>query len=294
MNWDDLKYFLAVCNKGSIRAAAIDLNVNHATVSRRINKFESSLGKRLFERTNSGYICTTFGENIYKEACALEQIIHSVSRKVESKNDSLSGEIRITLPDLLAEDLLMPSFAKFCQNYPNIELDIKDSTKTFNLANREADIALRICDKPPEYLIAKKLAHLHRCCYISKTLKDKLEEPEWLQQQNWIGWNDKMRRPIGKIAKDYPRLKSKHKILSAQLQTHACINGMGVAVIPCFYADPNPELIRIPPYTSEAKHTLWLLYHPDLRNNARIQKFIQFILAEIQELKPLLEGKRIN
>jgi DNA-binding transcriptional LysR family regulator len=65
------------------------------------------------------------------------------------------------MPDLLAEDRLMPIFAEFCRHYLNIELDIIYSTKTFNLANREADIAFRICDKPPEYHIAPKLARLH-------------------------------------------------------------------------------------------------------------------------------------
>jgi len=294
MNWDDLKYFIAVCKNGSIRSAAIELKVNHATVSRRINKFEQSLCKRLFERTNSGYVCTKFGEEIYQEAIALENIMGSVSRIAENKNDALSGEIRITLIDLLAEDLLMPIFAEFCRLYPNIELNIIDSTKTFNLANREADIAFRVCNKPPEHLIARKLARLHRSCYMAKSNLSKLRNKGWLEQQNWIGWNDKMRKPVGQIAKDYPRFKSKHKILSAQLQLHACKNGLGIAVIPCFYADKNPDLVRIPPYTSEPKHNFWLLYHPDSRNNAKIQQFIKFMLNKISELKPLMEGNEFD
>ena len=62
MNWDDMKYFLAVCRAGSIRAAAKLLDVNHATVSRRINSFEASLNLRLFERTAKGYERTAAGE----------------------------------------------------------------------------------------------------------------------------------------------------------------------------------------------------------------------------------------
>lgn len=196
LNWDDLKFFLAVSRAGSVRAAAEELKVNHATVSRRINNFESSLGQRLFERTSQGYIRTRLGDEIFNEAAYLEERLSNVERRIIGNDEALSGEIRVTMPELVAEDLLLEGCALFCKKYPQVELDLVDSIKLLNLANREADVAFRIVKEPPEYLIGRKLAVLHRACYMTKNNLPLLKTEGWLEQQNWIGWNDKQRKPI--------------------------------------------------------------------------------------------------
>jgi DNA-binding transcriptional LysR family regulator len=294
LNWDDLKFFLAVCREGSVRSAANELAVNHSTVSRRINSFELALGQRLFERTSQGYIKTKLAEEIYNEASYLEERLNSVERKIIGRDNELSGDIRITLPELIGTELLMPGFAQFSQLYPQIEIDIVDSIKELNLANREADVAFRIVKTPPEYLVGRKVAQIHRACYLSKKLADKLNKPGWLEQQNWIGWTDKQRRPIGVIAKEYPRLASKHKIVTAQLQLVACKEGMGVAILPCFKGDIDNDLIRIPPYISEAKYDLWILSHPDMRKNNKIQTFVRFMTDYIETKRDLIEGRQCS
>lgn len=291
LNWDDLKFFLAVSRTGSVRAAAEELKVNHATVSRRINNFESSLGQRLFERTSQGYVRTRLGDEIFNEAAYLEERLSNVERRIIGNDEALSGEIRVTMPELVAEDLLLESCALFCKKYPQVELDLVDSIKLLNLANREADVAFRIVKEPPEYLIGRKLAVLHRACYMTKNNLPLLKTEGWLEQQNWIGWNDKQRKPIGKIAKEYPRFLSKHKVASAKLQAVATREGMGIGILPCFVGDKDSELVRIPPYTSEAKYDLWILSHPDLRKNAKIQTFVRFMTEYVQEKKDLLEGR---
>ncbi len=290
MNWDDLKYFLAVARHGSVRAAAKALDVNHATVSRRIRQFEDLLGHRLFERTGNGYEKTLLGEEIFQEALHLEERLSSVSRKVAGHNNQLQGDIRITMPESLVEELLINDLADFSRQHPNIELELLSSIRPFNLANREADIAFRICKEPPDHLIGRKLGNLHRACYYSAERAEELLDPDWINKTNWISWDDKNRRPIGQIAKDYPRLKARHKIMSANMQKEACKAGMGVGILLCFAADNDPALIRIPPYTSEHKYDLWMLYHPDLRSSKKIQTFVQFIHARMAKKTALMEG----
>ena len=291
MNWDDMKYFLAVCRAGSIRAAAKLLDVNHATVSRRINSFEAALNLRLFERTAKGYERTAAGEEIFLEASHLEERLSAVERKVVAKDRTLRGEIRITAADVIAQCLLMDDLAAFANAYPEIHIEVIDSARNFNLTNREADVAIRICNEPPEHLIGRKLADVHRACYLSRQFSEQVDNAAWLAKQNWIGWSDKMRRPKGLIAKEYPRFASKHSIVSAVLQAQACRQGMGVAVLPCFIGDPDPNLIRIPPYTTEHKFDMWILSHPDLRRNAKIQTFVRFITERIFAKRPLIEGQ---
>jgi DNA-binding transcriptional LysR family regulator len=291
LNWDDLKFFLAVSRAGSVRSAADELKVNHSTVSRRITSFERSLGQRLFDRSAHGYVRTRLGDEIFNEASYLEDRLNTIERRIIGQDEQLSGEIRVTAPDLIAQELLMPGLAQFCQMYPDVELEIVDSIKMFNLANREADVAFRIIKEPPDYLIGRKLVVIHRACYMPKTNLPLLQQEGWLAKQNWIGWTDKQRRPVGSMAREHPSFSSKHKIANGKLQSLACRYGMGIGILPCFIGDADPELVRIPPYSNEAKYDLWILSHPDLRQNAKIQTFVRFMTKYVQEKKDLLEGR---
>lgn len=291
MNWDDLRFFLAVCRTGTLRAAAIELGVNHGTVSRRMNSFEESLGQRLFERTATGYECTAIGHEIYEEASHLALTLKTVERRIAGNDTSMMGEIRLTLPDLLGKHLLMPYLAEFSAAHPEIELDIIDSAKPLNLAKRDADVAFRLCDTPPEHLIGRKIASVHRAVYTAARHRTQVTDPQWLADQHWLGWSDKLRRPVGRFAKDYPNHASKHKMMNALLQLEACKMGMGLCILPCFCADPDPDLIRVPPYTSVPRIDFWILSHPDMRHNTKIRTFIRFMAQRLSAQRSLLEGE---
>lgn len=292
MNWDDMKIFLVLCQEGSIRAAAEKLSINHTTVSRRINKLELSLGQRLFDRETTGYRLTRLGEEVYEEISSIENRLDNIERKIAGDNSELSGEIRVTFPDTLAEYLLMPGIASFSKQYPDIQIEVKESVKLFNLMNREADVAFRIVKEPPEYLIGRKVATIHRACYMANQYADKITDKKWLAKQNWIGWTDKVTKPVGQLARDYPRMISKHKIANTSLNKKACKEGMGVSFLPCFIGDADPDLIRIPPYTTEPKYDMWILSHPDLRKNTKIQSFVRFMTDYLITHRDLIEGQR--
>ncbi|BCE00419.1 LysR family transcriptional regulator [Marinicellulosiphila megalodicopiae] len=291
MNWDDLKYFLAVARNGSVRSAAKVLGVNHTTVSRRIKQFEEDLGERLFDRSNGGYERTIIADEIYQEAIHLEERMFNVSRKVACKDQTLTGDIRITVPEGVGECLLMPSFSKFCDSHTKINIEIISSAVPLNLSNREADVAIRICKNPPEHLVGRKLANMHRACYVSAQLKEQIKDEDFVKSLNWLGFSQRARRPVGQVAKDYPKLKSKHYMLNMNMQVAACKLNMGVAILPCFIADNDSSLIRIPPFTDEHQYDLWLLYHPDLRKSKKIQTFVHFLYEQFEILKPLIEGE---
>lgn len=286
-----MKIFLTLCQEGSIRAAATKLDINHTTVSRRINKLELNLGKRLFERETTGYLLTRLGQEMFEDVTSISDKFHALERKLSGNDSNLSGDIRITASDTLAEHLLMPAIASFSQLYPQISIEIKDSAKLLNLVNREADVAFRVVNEPPEYLIGRRISKIHRASYIAKKYEEKMHDEQWLAQQNWIGWTDKIRRPVGVLARDYPKLDSKHKIGNSSLNFNACKQGMGVSFLPCFIGDAAPELVRVPPYTSESKFDLWLLSHPDMRKNAKVQTFVRYMTDYLMSQKPMLQGE---
>src|SRR3984893_11369430 len=145
IDWDDIRYFLAVARGGSVRAAAKSLGVNHATVLRRIAQLEERLGALMFEKLPAGYRLTAAGEEVLELAKQMEA---SSSLKLETRvlgrDQSVRGLLRVTLAPTLATHLLMPDLADFARLHPDIEMEILSSGELANLTNREADVAIRV------------------------------------------------------------------------------------------------------------------------------------------------------
>src|SRR5690606_22081922 len=144
IDWDDVRYFLAVARGGSVRAAAKRLGVNHTTVLRRVAQLEERLGAHMFEKLPSGYRLTAAGEEVLELAVQMEASSHLLETRVFGRDQSARGLLRVTLPPFLTTHLLMPDFADFARLHPDIEMEILSSGDVANLTNREADVAIRI------------------------------------------------------------------------------------------------------------------------------------------------------
>src|SRR6476661_7122679 len=144
IDWDDVRYFLAVAGGGSVRAAAERLGVNHSTVLRRIAQLEERLGAHMFEKLPTGYRPTAAGEEVLEFANQMEASSHQLETRVFGRDQSVRGLLRVTLAPTLATHLLMPDFADFARLHPDIEMEILPSGELANLTNREADVAIRV------------------------------------------------------------------------------------------------------------------------------------------------------
>ncbi|TIX41528.1 MAG: LysR family transcriptional regulator, partial [Mesorhizobium sp.] len=141
IDWDDIRYFLAVARGGSVRAAAEGLGVYHSTALRRIAQLEERLGAQMFEKLPSGYRLTAAGEELANQ---MEASSHQLETRVFGRDQSVRGLLRVTLAPTLATHLLMPDFADFARLHPDIEMEILSSGELANLTNREADVAIRV------------------------------------------------------------------------------------------------------------------------------------------------------
>src|ERR1700676_1262690 len=81
IDWDDVRYFLAVARGGSVRAAGAHLGVNHSTVLRRIAQLEERLGAHMFEKLPSGYRLTAVGEEVLALGVQMEAASHPRERR---------------------------------------------------------------------------------------------------------------------------------------------------------------------------------------------------------------------
>src|SRR3569833_3732195 len=123
IDWDDVRYFLAVARGGSVLSAAGRLGVNHATVLRRIAQLEQRLGAQMFEKLPAGYRLTAAGEEVLELAGQMAASSHQLAPRVFGRDQSVRGLLRVTLAPPLAAHLLMPDFADFARLHPVIEMD---------------------------------------------------------------------------------------------------------------------------------------------------------------------------
>jgi DNA-binding transcriptional LysR family regulator len=291
IDWDDIRYFLAVARGGSVRAAAGRLGVNHSTVLRRIAQLEERLAAHMFEKLPSGYRLTAAGEEVLELANQMEASSHQLETRVFGRDQGVRGLLRVTLAPPLAAHLLMSDFADFARLHPDIEMEIVSSGELANLTNREADVAIRVVyDRKtlPLNLHGLKGPELFGGVYMSR---DRLAAwragaPDPIR---WIvisvhGIPDWVRE--GEV----PATGVPFKTTDGEAQIVAVRQGVGMTTLPCFVGDADPLLARVPGTGLHMDGTLWLLTQGEARKTKRVRLFTEFISRRLAAYAPLLAG----
>lgn len=280
IDWNDIPYFLAVADSGTLTGAASKLSVNHSTVFRRINTLEEKLGLRLFDRLPDGYSLTEAGSSVVEHARMAESSIHSFEHAVAGKDYQLSGEIRITAPPTLAITYLVPCIAKFRAKHSGIKIDLIVSDAEHDLSRREADLALRATNKPPEYLIGRRICQLVWHAYASKRYIEKHGRPQRMKDlvhHQLVGAEESLLRVDAYkwFTEQYPSENFVCNASDMRTISSLCAQNLGVTLLPTDYTEHN--LVRLFKTKPEFRAELWILTHPDLRHVVRIKAFSDFL-----------------
>ncbi|MGI6245280.1 MAG: LysR family transcriptional regulator [Pseudochelatococcus sp.] len=296
MSWDDFRLVRAICTTGSLTGAADALGVNHSTVFRRLANLEALIGVKLFERHRSGYTPTPPAEEMLAISERWSDDVAALGRLLMGCSHSPSGELRITTSDTLLLHLLTPLFAGFRAEYPNIQLEILLANQPLNLSKRDADVAIRATDNPPETLVGRRLSAMAWAVYGRRADFDGSSPGEAdLAQCNWLTMSDHFgaMKAVRYVHAAAASGRLVYRVNSVLGLAEAVEAGIGIGPLPCFIADTKPGLRRLTPPDPEFSTSLWLLTHPDLRRSVRVRAFLDYIAAEITRLRPFLEGESI-
>jgi DNA-binding transcriptional LysR family regulator len=291
IDWDDIRYFLAVARGGSVRAAAERLRVNHSTVLRRIAQLEQRLGTHMFDKLPSGYRLTDAGEEVLQFADQMEASSNQLETRVFGRDQSVRGLLRVTLAPPLATHLLMPDFADFARLHPEIEMEILSYGEPVNLTNRQADVAIRVVYERsilPLNLHGLKGPELFGGVYMSRDLlaawRTGASDPiRWIVN-NPDGVSDWARK--GEI----PAAEVPFRTTDAEAQIVAVRQGLGMATLPCFVGDADQTMVRAPNTPLRMFGTLWLLTQGETRKTKRVRLFTEYISRRLAAYAPLLAG----
>jgi DNA-binding transcriptional LysR family regulator len=188
IDWDDLRYVLAVAEHGSLAAGARALGVNHTTVLRRINAFESAQAVRLFERLPTGYALTAGGEELLAAARQMGDVVTALERRLAGQDLRLEGNLRATTIDTLMVSVLPTILAAFRAAHPGVQIEISVSNTIANLTRRDADAAIRRTEDPPETLVGRRVAGVAFALYAARD--SEFPEGMPLDELPWVAPDD--------------------------------------------------------------------------------------------------------
>jgi DNA-binding transcriptional LysR family regulator len=291
IEWDDLRYVLAVASAGSLSGAARSLGVNHTTVLRRVSAFEERLGLRLFERLATGYALTAGGEELIAAARHIDDTVTTLERKLAGQDLRPSGIVRVTTTDTLMGSILPEILAEFRESHPGIQVEIAISNVMFNLTKRDADVAIRPANNPPETLIGRRIAKIAFAIYASPQYLAK-HKAKHLADFRWVGPDDTL---AGTSVAQWMRSKVPKSEVALRADSllglrEAARAGLGLAALPCYLGDTSPDLVCMHRPIPEMETALWILTHEDLRHTTRIRTFTEFAASELSRRRQLLEG----
>lgn len=291
MKWDDLRIFLAVARSRSFSEAAVRLGVNQSTVSRRLSSMEEHLKTQLLDRTTDGPVLTEAGNELLVMAQRVEEEFFHIDSAVTGRDMRLSGRLKITCIDMLVDRFLAPHLARFTAMHPEIELEILTGLRSLDLMRREADVAIRASDAPTETLVGRRLFDFNIAVYAANSLADTLPDQPDPADLDWIGLDDEDNNK--RVVKGrFPTASIRHRVDGLFMQNAFVREGMGVAALPCYWADRDPAIRRIyrKPYSPNGLG-FWVLIHPDMRRTARVRAFVDFVSGVLKDHQPWFEGQ---
>ena len=297
LDWNDLRYFLAVARSGSTMSAGKTLRVSHSTAARRLAALEQALGLTLFEHRATGYALTPAGEAMVEAAEAMEAAAAQVAEVAARESREASGTVKLTVDELLAVTLIAPILRDLRSAHPGIRIELDMTEAKRDLAAGEADVALRMTRNPAgEGLVGRRLSTCFWTFYGSR---------DYAAAHGLPSQYDQMRGHVivgggGPVPwKLYRSWLKRYGLLDSVAMHHSTTTGLlaavragvGLAVLPSIVADLDPDLIMCFPAPPEYEIDLWLLTHERLRHVPRVRAVLDFLGDRLTRLARQAEAR---
>ncbi|MDO9019136.1 MAG: LysR family transcriptional regulator [Deltaproteobacteria bacterium] len=284
MNWDDLRYALAVARAQTLSGAAEALGVSHTTVGRRLRSLDERLGVRLFDATPEGFHPTAAGADLVAVAERIEADTLSLEGRVLGRDERLSGALRVSAMELVFR-AFREAFTGFAARYPSVALTVTASDDEVSLARREADVVLRLTNKPPVQLVGRRVGRMQFVAYAARSLAARVGEGAPLGAYPWIHWDERLGADWldAWLAQHAPGASIVMRVdVSAAAMHELIAAGVGVQFLASVEGDADPSLVRVGPVDPFASRDLWVLTLPELRDTPRVRAFTDHMAERLR------------
>lgn len=295
-DWNDLKVLLAVARHGSTTAAAKALGVNQSTVQRRLLALERCFKRPLVQRHPTGSRLTTLGEQLVPLAEGVEQAALALAHEVERQARDVRGVVRVTCPEPIVHKLAASSvLERFHARYPHLKIEFVMSDRYLDLNQGEVDVALRSGDTEDAALVGRKIGDSLWAIYASAAYLARRGWPERAEdfsQHDWVGLDESLGQHraalwLKQVAPGAHIVARNNSVLGLLNSVRASI---GIAPLPTALGDAEPDLVRVLGPIPELTRIWRVLAHPDVRHAPHVAAFFDFMVDEIETLRPIITG----
>jgi DNA-binding transcriptional LysR family regulator len=283
IDWDDLRYLLAIQRAGTLARAASELGINATTVGRRLSTLEERVQARLFDRTPDGYVLTPVGRDLLPRAERMEAEALAAERDVSGRDQRAAGNVRLSATEMLVTRFIAPHLPRFREQYPEITLELECTNRMVSLSRREADVALRLARPREENVITRKLASVPLALYAARRYLDAHGAPPD-PESSLCGHTVLLFAASRMFALENEwlsaRLDAAHVSLRADSVSSiyaATVAGAGIALLPRAVADLDGHLVRLDTRSAPEPRTIWQTVHADLQRSARVRAVLAFL-----------------
>lgn len=287
MDWEDVRVFLAVAEAGSLSGAARALGVNHATIARRLARFDQGLGSPgLLEKRPEGYVLTTAGQAVLEEARAMEAAALAIGRRAEA-GAAIAGLVRLSTVGSFAEHMLAASLARLTATHPALEVELVGEDRNISIARGDADLALRFGRPTRGEAVTRRVGDADYGLYATADYLARTAEADW----RFISYSEEV-EAVAPGARRIAELASGRgvslRLSTMGAQREAAAAGGGVAMLPRYLVgdDARLTLAAEGPAWSQP---IWLLMRRDVARVGRVRLVADTVIWALEQ-----ESRRLS
>jgi len=297
MDWDKLRIFHAVADKGSLTHAGDVLHLSQSAVSRQIRALEESLNCTLFHRHARGLILTEQGELLFDATQAMMKRLDAAAARIRDSEDEVFGELRVTTTTGFGTLWLAPRLANLYKKFPALKIDLMLEERVLDLPMREADVAIRMKEPSQADLIRKRLMNIRMRLFASPRYLEEAgtpQRPEDLSQHRLISQHAGAPQVAAGatlvqqlMTYDIPSTLTVNNYFGV---LQAVLNHLGIGVLPDYLTDDFADLVHVLPEVESAEVPVFLAYPEELRHSKRVAAFRDFVTDEIFAYRKRQQG----
>ena len=282
MEWSDLRVLLAIAREGTLGGAARQLGQSQPTMGRRLRELEQTLGQKLFQRSNDGFVLTDEGASVFAHAERIEEEVDALRRELAGQDQTLEGLLRVSTSDWFGARLLAPILAEFAKLQPRVVVELLTDARLYSLPRREADIVFRIRPFDETEVISRRLMHIEYGAYASLDSSyapkpgDGAGTPLITMDAAFGGMADAVW-----LKEILPNAHVVSRSNNRDVQARICAQGAGVAVLPRPLGDSMSSLRLVDLGTPPPGRDTYVGYHRDLRRLARLRALLDLVIARL-------------
>ena len=292
LDWDNLRYFLAVARAGKLTAAARRLGQDHTTVGRRIASLESTFRSKLFERRPEGYRLTETGQRLYENVKTVESSVCEIQRDLAGQTQHVEGVVRIGAPDDFGNLFLVKHIGELQSLHPGLKIELMTLPYTLSVSKREADIAIGV-ERPDEgRLFVRRLTDFEMRLYASRDYIDThgpIDQTSDLARLTWIGsvsdFNSTAQVDAATELECTPSLRI--RVLELRRATRSRDQRRGRRHASPLCRRPGKSLAPVLPDIVKTMRAYHMVVHADLRDLPRVRTVTNYIAQKVAEARGL-------